>query len=441
MANDRYTSTQKRDLYLNKILAFQDTEPVKVVTGIRRCGKSSLLKLMTLHLKENGIAEDQILEMNFESYAFKNMNSDSFYQYVREHIIPNKRMYLFFDEVQRVPKWEDAINSFRVDFNCDIYVTGSNAYMLSSEYATYLSGRCVEIKMLPLSFSEFLAFYDFEIKETKSALGGTRKQVFDQTGEHYELREVFDAYMRFGGMPGIADVGLDQEKALVLLEGIYSTVIMRDILERENRKGQKRITDPVLLKKIVMFLADNIGSNISVSSIGNTLVNEGLLEDGRQKGTPSAHTVQAYVNALLESYFFYDIKRFDIKGKEFLRTLGKYYIVDIGLRNYLLGFRDRDSGHAIENVVYFELLRRGYDVSIGKIDNSEVDFIATNTNDKMYVQVTEAMTSEDVRKRELAPLQKISDNYEKIVLSLDPGMDSSYDGIKSINLIDWLISV
>lgn len=432
---------KKRDLYLNKILAFQDTEPVKVVTGIRRCGKSSLLKLMTLHLKENGIAEDQILEMNFESYAFKNMNSDSFYQYVREHIIPNKRMYLFFDEVQRVPKWEDAINSFRVDFNCDIYVTGSNAYMLSSEYATYLSGRCVEIKMLPLSFSEFLAFYDFEIKETKSALGGTRKQVFDQTGEHYELREVFDAYMRFGGMPGIADIGLDQEKALVLLEGIYSTVIMRDILERENRKGQKRITDPVLLKKIVMFLADNIGSNISVSSIGNTLVNEGLLEDGRQKRTPSAHTVQAYVNALLESYFFYDIKRFDIKGKEFLRTLGKYYIVDIGLRNYLLGFRDRDSGHAIENVVYFELLRRGYDVSIGKIDNSEVDFIATNTNDKMYVQVTEAMTSEDVRKRELAPLQKISDNYEKIVLSLNPGMDSSYDGIKSINLIDWLISV
>ena len=432
---------KKRDLYLNKIIAFQDTEPVKVVTGIRRCGKSSLLKLMILHLKENGIAEDQILEMNFESYAFKNMNSDSFYQYVREHIIPNKRMYLFFDEVQRVPKWEDAVNSFRVDFNCDIYVTGSNAYMLSSEYATYLSGRCVEIKMLPLSFSEFLAFYDFEIKETKSALGGTRKQVFDQTGEHYELREVFDAYMRFGGMPGIADVGLDQEKALVLLEGIYSTVIMRDILERENRKGQKRITDPVLLKKIVMFLADNIGSNISVSSIGNTLVNEGLLEDGRRKGTPSAHTVQAYVNALLESYFFYDIKRFDIKGKEFLRTLGKYYIVDIGLRNYLLGFRDRDSGHAIENVVYFELLRRGYDVSIGKIDNSEVDFIATNTNDKMYVQVTEAMTSEDVRKRELAPLQKISDNYEKIVLSLDPGMDSSYDGIKSINLIDWLISV
>ena len=431
---------KKRDLYLNKIIAFQDTEPVKVVTGIRRCGKSSLLKLMTLHLKENGVTDNQILEMNFESHAYKNMNSDSFYEYVKQHIVPNTRMYLFFDEVQRVPDWEDAVNSFRVDFNCDIYVTGSNAYMLSSEYATYLSGRCVEIKMLPLSFSEFITFHNFEIREMKSALGGTRKQVFDKAGEHYELREVFDAYMRFGGMPGIADIGLDQEKALVLLEGIYSTVIMRDILERESRRGQKKITDPVLLKKIIMFLADNIGSNISVSSIGNTLVNEGLLENGKRKGTPSVHTVQAYVNALLESYFFYDIKRFDIKGKEYLRTLGKYYIVDIGLRNYLLGFRDRDSGHAIENIVYFELIRRGYDVSIGKVGNFEVDFIATKADNKLYVQVTESMTSEDVRSRELAPLKKISDNYEKIVLSLNTGIDSSYDGIKSINLIDWLIS-
>lgn len=430
---------KKRDLYLNKIIAFKDTEPVKVVTGIRRCGKSSLLRLMILHLKEDGISDEQILEMNFESYTFKNMNSNTLYEYVKQHIIPNKRMYLFFDEIQRIPNWEDAINSFRVDFNCDIYVTGSNAYMLSSEYATYLSGRCVEIKMLPLSFSEFITFHGFEIKETNSALGGKRKKVFDKMGESYELREIFEAYMRFGGMPGIADVGLEQEKALMLLEGIYSTVIMRDIIERENRRDLNNITDPILLKKIIMFLADNIGSNISVSSIGNTLVNEGLLDNSKRKGTPSTHTVQAYVNALLESYFFYEIKRFDIKGKEFLRTLGKYYIVDIGLRNYLLGFRDRDSGHAIENVVYFELLRRGYDVSIGKIDNAEIDFIATKPDDKIYIQVTESMISEDVRKRELAPLQKVNDNYKKIILSLNPGIDSSYDGIKSLNLINWLI--
>ena len=431
---------KKRDLYLKKIIAFQDTEPVKVVTGIRRCGKSSLLKLMILHLKETGVSDEQILEMNFESYSFKNMNSDSFYEYVKDRIIPDKRMYLFFDEIQRIPNWEDAVNSFRVDFNCDIYITGSNAYMLSSEYATYLSGRCVEIKMLPLSFSEFLTFHGFEVKETQNALGKIQKQVFHKDGERYELRDVFDAYTRLGGMPGIADVGLDQEKALVLLDGIYSTVVMRDILDRGNLRGQKQIKDPILLKKIVMFLADNIGSNISVSSIGNILTNEGLLENGKRHGTPSSHTVQAYVNALLEAYFFYDIKRFDIKGKEFLRTLGKYYIVDIGLRNYLLGFRNRDSGHVLENIVYFELLRRGYDVSIGKIDNLEVDFIAIKAANKIYVQVTESMESEDVRKRELAPLQKINDNYEKIILSLNPGLDSTYDGIKSINLIEWLIT-
>ncbi len=322
---------KQRDQYLNKLIAFQDTEPVKIVTGIRRCGKSSLLKLMAAHLRDSGVEAGQIIEMNFESYEFKSMNADAFYHYVKERIIPGKRVYLFFDELQRISGWKDAVNSFRVDFDCDIYITGSNA--------------CLQ-----------------------------------------------------------------------------------------------QITDPALLRRIILFLADNIGSNVSAASIGNTLVNEGLLEDGKRRGAPSTHTVQAYVNALLESCFFYDVKRFDIKGKEFLRTLGKYYIVDIGLRNYLLGFRDRDSGHVLENVVYFELLRRGCDVAIGKVDNSEVDFIAANAGDKLYVQVTESMRSEDARRKELAPLQKIRDNYEKIVLSLDPGFDSSYEGIKSQNLIEWLIA-
>ena len=390
---------KNRDRYLKKLIGFQDTEPVKVITGIRRCGKSSLLKLMIRHLWETGIGQEQIVEMNFESHDFRSMTSDEVYHYVKEKAVPDKRMYLFFDELQRINAWEEAVNSFR----------------------------------------EFLDFHNFEVRETSSALGGTHRQVFDKNGERYDLREMFDAYMRFGGMPGIADIGLDQEKALSLLEGIYSTVVVRDILEREKRRGQRQITDSALLRKIVLFLADNIGSSVSVSSIGNTLMNEGLLEDGKRKGTPSTHTVQAYIAALLESYFFYEIKRFDIKGKEYLRTLGKYYIVDIGLRNFLLGFRNRDSGHAIENVVYFELLRRGYDVAIGKIDNQEVDFIATTADDKLYIQVTESMQSEDVRKRELAPLQKIRDNYEKIVLSLEPGLDASYDGIKSLNLVDWLL--
>ena len=431
---------KNRDLYLNKLIAFQDTEPVKVVTGIRRCGKSSLLKLMIQHLLNTGVSEEQIVEMNFESHDYKDLTSDGLYNHVKAMAIPGKRMYLFFDELQRVPRWEEAVNSFRVDLDCDIYITGSNAYLLSSEYATYLSGRCVEIKMLPLSFREFLDFHGFELRETASALGGTRIIAFDASGERYELREVFDAYLRFGGMPGIADVGLDQERALTLLDGIYSTVVVRDILEREKRRGQRQITDPVLLRKIILFLAGNIGSMVSANSIGNTLVNEGLLEGGTRKNAPSAHTVQAYVGALLESYIFYEVKRFDIKGKEYLRTLGKYYIADIGLRNYLLGFRDRDTRHVLENIVYFELLRRGYDVAIGKIDNAEIDFIASNAEEKLYVQVTESMSSEEVRRRELAPLQKVRDNYEKMILSLDPGLETSFEGIKSKNLIDWLIS-
>lgn len=435
----RSHTLRKRDLYLDKLIAFQDTEPIKVVTGIRRCGKSSLLKLMAAHLRGNGVSDEQIIEMNFESYEFLKMTADELYRYVKERVLPDRRIYLFFDELQRMDGWENAVNSFRVDFDCDIYITGSNAYLLSSEYSTYLSGRCVEIKMLPLSFAEFVDFYGFTIRTVKSALGGQKKKAVDQDGTQYELREIFDAYMRFGGMPGIADVGMEQDKALTLLEGIYSTVIVRDILEREKRRGQRQLTDAVLLKKIVLFLADNIGSSVSISSIGNTLVSERLLDDSGRRGKPSAHTVQAYVNALLESYFFYEIKRFDIKGREFLRTLGKYYIVDIGLRNYLLGFRNRDSGHAIENVVYFELLRRGYDVAIGKVGNAEIDFIAAKADEKIYVQVTESMESETVRARELTPLQGIADNYEKIVLSLHPGLETSYDGIKSIDLIEWLL--
>lgn len=428
---------KSRDLYLDKLVSFKDTEPVKVVTGIRRCGKSSLLKLMVEYLKNNGIDEKQIIEMNFESGDYKGMTSDEVYSFVKNKC-GEKRMYFFFDEIQRIDKWEDAINAFRVDLDCDIYVTGSNAYLLSSEYSTYLSGRCVEIKMLPLSFKEFIEFNELELKLVKSALGGEKKLIVDEAGTQYSLNEVFDAYLRFGGMPGIADVGLEQDRAFTLLDGIYSTVVIRDILEREKRRGQRQITDALLLRKIIRFLCDNIGSSVSATSIGNTLVNEGLLEDGKRKGKPSGHTIQAYIETLLESYFFYGIKRFDIKGKEYLRTLGKYYIVDVGLRNYLLGIRDRDRGHAIENIVYLELLRRGYDVAIGKLDNMEIDFIATNTADKLYVQVTESMALETVRARELAPLQKVSDNYEKIVLSMDDET-INHEGIRQLSLIDWLL--
>lgn len=435
----RKNTLRKRDLYLNQMIAFQDTEMIKVMTGIRRCGKSSLMKLMAEHLRENGVADDQILEMNFESMSIPEMDARGFYEYVKARICPDKRTYLFFDEVQKVPGWENAVNSFRVDFDCDIYITGSNAYFLSSELSTYLSGRYVEIKVLPLSFREFLDFHGYTLTERKSPAGGVKKRIMDADGEVYDARELYDAYTRFGGMPMLADIGLEINRVTAALDGVYSAAVINDILEREKRKGQRTITDAVLLRKIIMFLADNIGNNTSATSIGNTLAGEGLLENGKRKTKPAVQTIQAYIKALTEAYFFYEIKRFDIKGKEYLRTLGKYYIVDIGLRNYLLGFREGDSGHILENIIFFELMRRGYDVAIGKIDNQEVDFIATKIDEKKYIQVTETMNAPETRERELAPLRKIRDSYEKIVIALECDLTQTQDGIKIIRALDFLL--
>lgn len=428
-----------RNAYLNQLIAFQDTEPVKVVTGIRRCGKSSLLKLMQKHLLDSGKAPEQILSMNFESMEYRDMDVRAFYRYVKDRVLPDQRMYLFFDELQRLDKWEDAVNSFRVDFDCDIYITGSNAFLPSSEYSTYLSGRYVEIKMLPLSFREFLDFHGYAIRERKSPTGELKKRAYDTDDEPIEWEELLEAYLHYGGMPGIADVGLVQDKALALLDGVYAAVVMRDILERERRKGQRQITDPVLLRQIILFLADNIGNNTSLTSVSNTLVSEKMLVNRAKQGKPATQTISAYVGALKESYLFYEIKRFDVKGKEELKTLGKYYIVDVGLRNYLLGYRDVDTGHIIENIVYFELLRRGYDVAVGKVGNKEIDFIATKDDQKIYYQVTEEMTADSTRERELAPLKLIRDNYRKVIVTMRTNSTASVEGIEIVKLTDFLL--
>ena len=433
------TTLRKRDLYLNRIIAFQDTEMIKAITGIRRCGKSSLMKLMAQHLRDTGVSDEQIIEMNFESMSIPDMDAREFSEYVKARLCPDKRTYLFFDEVQKVCGWENAVNSFRVDFDCDIYITGSNAYLLSSNLSTYLSGRYVEIKVLPLSFKEFLQFHGYTLTQRKSPAGGVRKLITDTDGETYDVKELFDAYVRFGGMPMLADVGLEIDKAMATLDGVYSAAVINDILEREKRKGQRNITDPLLLRKIILFLADNIGNNTSATSIGNTLVNEGLLKNGNRNTRPAVQTIQAYIEALTEAYVFYEIKRFDIKGKEYLRTLGKYYIVDIGLRNYLLGYRDNDSEHILENIIYFELLRRGYDVAVGKIGDQEVDFIATKVDEKKYIQVAESMNALETRERELAPLRKIRDSYEKIVIALECDLAMTQDGIKIIKALDFLL--
>lgn len=430
----------QRRVYLNKLIAFQDTEPVKIITGIRRCGKSSLLKLMIKHLLEQGKTHKQIIFMNFESMQFSNMSVRELYEYVKARLPQDKKAYLFFDEIQRIEQWQDAINSFRVDFACDIYVTGSNAYLLSGEYATYLAGRSVEIKMLPLSFAEFIEFQGYSIKEKKDITGVIRKKIYDNEGDLADAQELLALYMRFGGMPGLADINLNIDNALVLLDGVYSTVVVRDILERELRKEQRQITDSILLRRLIMFLADNIGNSTSVTSISNMLVNQKLLENNTKKNKPAVQTLQTYISALLEAYVFYEIKRFDIKGKDYLRTLSKYYIVDIGLRNYLLGFRDVDTGHIIENIVYFELLRKGYDVAIGKIDDKEIDFIAVNAERKIYIQVTESMNDPATREREFAPLRKVKDNYEKIIIANEVLNTATQDGIRIVKLIDFLLA-
>ena len=428
------TKLKNRSSYLEKLIKFKDTDFIKIITGIRRCGKSSLMKLMIRYLLENNVKEEQIIQINFESIEFKKMTVEILYDYVKNNLPKNKKAYLFFDEIQKISEWQDAINSFRVDFECDIYITGSNAFLLSGEYATYLAGRSIEIKVYPLSFTEFIDFHGYKIIEKKNLIGGITKKVENINGESYEIKELFEAYMTFGGMPSLTEVDLEIDKALTILDGIYSSVVIRDILEREKQKGRRQVTDSSLLRKIIMFLADNIGNNTSINSISNILLNEKLIDT-----KPAAQTVQSYVSTLLEAYIFYEIKRFDIKGKQYLKTLGKYYIVDIGLRNYLLGFRNRDIGHSIENIVYFELLRRGYDVAIGKIGENEIDFIATNINTKIYIQVTENMANSNTRERELAPFYKIKDNFEKIVITNDESYLGIQDGIKIIRLVDFLL--
>ena len=428
------TELKNRNSYLEKLIKFKDTDFIKIITGIRRCGKSSLMKLMIKQLLENCIKEDQIIQINFESIEFKKMTVETLHNYVKNNLPKDKKAYLFFDEIQKISEWQDAINSFRVDFECDIYITGSNAFLLSSEYATYLAGRSVEIKVFPLSFIEFIDFHGYKIIEKKNLVGGITRKVENKNRETYEIKELLEAYMTFGGMPSLTEVPLELDKALTILDGIYSSVVIRDILEREKQKDRRQVTDSSLLRKIIMFLADNIGNNTSINSISNILLNEKLIET-----KPAVQTVQFYVTTLLEAYIFYEIKRFDIKGKEYLKTLGKYYIVDIGLRNYLLGFRNRDIGHSIENIVYFELLRHGYDVAIGKIGENEIDFIATNINTKVYIQVTENMASSSIREREIAPFYKIQDNFEKIVITNDESYLGIQDGIKIIRLVDFLL--
>lgn len=403
-----------RPEYLQQLIQNKDVDLVKIVTGIRRCGKSSLLDLFHQYLTDNHVPDTNIIHMNLESLRYRDLTDYlSFYDYVSARISAVGRTYLIFDELQVIEHWEKAIESFRIDFDVDIYITGSNAYLLSTEFSTLLSGRYVEIRMLPLSFKEFLSFYDFETAIT--------------------MEEKFQRYLQFGGMPILREYSFNESRSNQALEGIYSTVVLRDILQRNNQADQN------MLHKIVLFLCSNIGSITSPNSIGNVLFNEGNIRSGKEKNV-AGKTVDKYISMLRSAFVFYSVGRYDVKGKQLLKTLGKNYIIDIGFRNMLLGYRDADRGHILENIVFLELIRRDYRVYIGKVGETEVDFVAEKPNDKIYIQVTESMQSPETRERELRPLRMIPDNYEKIVLSMDRDYIRSYEGIKALNLIDWLLA-
>ena len=402
-----------RPAYLNQLIQNKDVDLVKIVTGIRRCGKSALLDLFHQYLVESGITESNIIHMNLESLRYRSITDYlTFYGYVSERIAKEGKTYLIFDEPQAVEHWEKAIESFRLDFDVDIYITGSNAYMLSSEFSTLLSGRYIEIRLLPLSFKEFLTFYEFS--------------------ESITMEEKFQRYLQFGGMPILREYHFNEARSNQALEGIYSTVVLRDVLQRNPQ------ADQATMQKIMLFLCSNIGSITSPNSIGNVLSNEGDIKTGKVKNI-AGKTVEKYIAMLRSAFIVSSVGRYDVKGKQLLKTLGKNYIVDIGFRNMLLGYRDVDRGHILENIVYLELIRRDYNVYIGKVGETEIDFVAQKPNEKLYIQVTESMQSTETRERELRPLRMISDNYEKIVLSMDHSYINSYDGIKSINLIDWLL--
>lgn len=402
-----------RPAYLNQLIQNKDVDLVKIVTGIRRCGKSALLDLFHQYLVESGITESNIIHMNLESLRYRSITDYlTFYDYVSERIAKEGKTYLIFDEPQAVEHWEKAIESFRLDFDVDIYITGSNAYMLSSEFSTLLSGRYIEIRLLPLSFKEFLTFYEFS--------------------ESITMEEKFQRYLQFGGMPILREYHFNEPRSNQALEGIYSTVVLRDVLQRNPQ------ADQATMQKIMLFLCSNIGSITSPNSIGNVLSNEGDIKTGKVKNI-AGKTVEKYIAMLRSAFIVSSVGRYDVKGKQLLKTLGKNYIVDIGFRNMLLGYRDVDRGHILENIVYLELIRRDYNVYIGKVGETEIDFVAEKPNEKLYIQVTESMQSTETRERELRPLRMISDNYEKIVLSMEHSYINSYDGIKSINLIDWLL--
>ena len=394
----------ERTEYLEELKRWKDKDLIKVITGIRRCGKSTLFELFIKYLKNEGIKDDHIISINLESPDYTFECYKELYNYVKEKIVYNEKYYVFLDEVQVVDSFQKAVDGLYIKKNIDVYITGSNAYLLSGELATLLSGRYVEIKMLPLSFKEYITAFD---------------------DKNYV--QLFLNYMKNGGMPGnISILKTNPNDIDKYFDGIFSTIVYKDIMARNN------INDKMLLESILKFIFDSIGSPISTKRISDTLTSKGMLT--------SNHTVENYLTAFLESFLIYKAERFDVKRKNLLVRDYKYYVVDPGLRSYLLGKKaDSDMGHILENIVYLELLRRGYKVYVGKVDDLEVDFVAENRDGLKYYQVALTVRDDKILERELKSLQKTGDYYPKILLTLDMDLETDYDGIKKMNVVDWLL--
>ena len=396
----------ERREYLKKLAAFREKDIIKVVTGVRRCGKSTLFRHYIDWLRSTGVTDERIISINLDDVANEGLlNYRRLHEYVSERLCRNGCTYVFLDEVQNCPEFERAVDSLFIKPNVDVYITGSNAWLLSGELATLLSGRYVAIEMLPFSFAEF--------RETR-----------DEAAR--PLDASFNDYLRFGSFPYVASLERDAAGTEPYLEGIYNTILVKDAARRTG------ISDISVLEGVVRFLADNIGSPVSTKKISDAINSSGR--------KISANTVDNYVRALTDSYIFYKADRYDIRGKQHLKTLSKYYIVDTGIRNLLLSASSPDTGHVLENVVYLELRRRGYRVSVGRLAENEVDFVASDMNGVSYFQVCASVLDENTLKRELAPLRQINDNYPKTLLTLDViGAGANYSGIVQRNLAEWLL--
>ncbi len=393
-----------RNYYLEKLIALKNTEYIKIITGIRRCGKSTLLKMLKKHLiSQEHIAENRIIEINYEKFQFDKLrDSRKLHEYITSQITSNELYYLFIDEIQELPQWPRIINSLRASGNIDIYVTGSNSRVFSGEHLTYISGRYTELKVFPLSFGEFKTFSNIE-----------------------DNSNAFNDYIRIGSFPALAITDNEAQREAIS-SGLFDSIFSRDILLRG------KIRDEGKFFRIAKFIGDGIGSQMSVNSIMNTLKSQGY--------KISAETIDNYITLMCKSFLLYSCERYDIRGKDILRTNGKLYMADLGLRNQLVGYKTGNIGHQIENLVYIELLRQGYEVYVGKLDNKEIDFIATQNNTKIYVQVAMTALDENTLTRELDPFYKIKDNYRKILITADT-IDLSRDGIEHINLYDFLSSI